>query len=104
MNSYNLSRQWFSFAYENSKVKPVYTALYFWIIERANSSGWKKLIDIQTEKSMECLGITDWRTYKNALQFLSENGFILWVEKSKNQFTCNRISLVENTFELAEAF
>lgn len=103
MNSYLLSRIWFAFAYDNPKVKPVHTALYFWIVERANASGWKKLIDIQTEKSMECLGVTDWRTYKNAIQFLVDSGFIIWVEKSRNQYTCNRISLVENAFELSEA-
>lgn len=104
MNSFNLSRLWFAFAYDNSAVKPVHTALYFWITERANASGWKKIVDIQTEKSMECLGITDWRTYKNALQFLADNGFIIWFEKSKNQYTCNRISIIENACEMGASY
>jgi len=104
MNSYNLSRIWFSFAYENAGVKPVHTALYFWILERGNASGWKKIIDIQTEKSMECLGVTDWRTYKSALQFLSDNGFIMWVEKSKNQYTCNKVTLIQEPSEIGQAY
>lgn len=96
MSGYELSRKWFAFVYETKGVRPVHTALYFWIIERANASGWKSIIDIQTEKSMECLGVSDWRTYRNALQFLTDNGFVKWIEKSKNQYTCNRISLVGN--------
>ncbi|WP_162055049.1 hypothetical protein [Pontibacter pamirensis] len=104
MNTFLLSRKWFSFAYENPQAKPIHTSLYFWIIERANACGWKKIVDIQTEKSMECLGVTDWRTYKNGLQFLADNSFIEWVEKSKNQYTCNRISLVEQEEEIAESY
>ncbi|MHC2993820.1 hypothetical protein OB13_20380, partial [Pontibacter sp. HJ8] len=104
MNTFILSRKWFSFAYEHVEAKPVHTSLYFWIIERGNACGWKKIIDIQTEKSMECLGVTDWRTYKNALQFLHDSGFIIWVEKSKNQYTCNRITIVEQEEEVAESY
>lgn len=104
MNTFNLSRLWFSFAFDNPEVKPVHTALYFWILERGNTSGWKRIIDIQTEKSMDCLGITDWRTYKNALQFLVDNKFILWIEKSKNQYTCNRVSIASLDGEISESY
>jgi len=104
MNGYDLSRQWFSFAYENTEAKPIHTALYFWIVERANASGWKKAIDVQTEKSMECLGVTDWRTYKNALQFLADHNFIAWLEKSKNQYTCNRVAIVLKEGETCDSY
>jgi hypothetical protein len=104
MSGYDLSRLWFSFAFENPDVKPVHTALFFWIVERANASGWKKVIDIQTEKSMESLGITDWRTYKNGLQFLHDNNIIAWLEKSKNQYTCNKVSLLIGEADIGESY
>ncbi|QCR24748.1 hypothetical protein [Pontibacter sp. SGAir0037] len=93
MNGYELEKAFWPYAFEEPRIKAPHVAIYHWIVHRANKSGWKKVVDIQTELSMETLGITDWRTYKNALQFLHDCGLIVWVEKSRNQYTCNKVSL-----------
>ena len=50
---------------------------------------------------MEAVGIKNWRTYSKALSELVDFGFIEMVEKSKNQYSSNIISLksayVKNT-------
>jgi hypothetical protein len=104
MDGYSLTKKFFAYAYEDHKIKPPHVAVYYWVMHRANESGWKKVIDIQTEKSMDVLGITDWRTYKNALQYLHDCGLIVWVEKSKNQYTCNRISLTDKSLAETDAY
>ncbi|PQJ23364.1 hypothetical protein [Tenacibaculum sp. SG-28] len=98
MNSYDLSRQWFDFSFENpEKVKPIHTAIYFFVIDRCNRLGWKEKFGLPTDMAMEALGIRSYKTYKPALLNLIEWGFIEMVQESKNQFTASIIALVKNT-------
>lgn len=103
-NVFKLTKDFYALAYsEAHKIKPIDHALYFWIVERANRSGWKKVIDIQSELSMETLGVTDWRTYSKSLLRLEEFKLIKWVFRNKNQYTCNRVELVFASTKNAEA-
>jgi hypothetical protein len=43
LTGYDLSRQWFDFAFENPElINPNHTAMYFFAIEHCNRLGWKK--------------------------------------------------------------
>jgi hypothetical protein len=94
MNSYELSRKWFDFAFSNpSKIKPVHGILYFFCIEHCNRLGWKKEFGLPTTMAKEAVGIRSYNTYIDALNDLVEFGFIKLVEKSKNQYSSNIIAL-----------
>lgn len=94
MNSYELSRAWFDFCFENpDKVKPNHTALYFFCIEHCNRLGWKERFGLPTTMAKEAIGIRSYNTYKNTLFELVEFGFIKMVETSKNQYSSNIIAL-----------
>ena len=103
MTSYELSRTWFDWAFENpEKIKPSHTALFFWIIEQANRMGWKEKFGLPTLHSMELLGIKSKNTYYSSLKDLVDWGFIIIIEKSKNQNSANIISIsAASNFESA---
>lgn len=97
MNAFELSRKWFDYSFENpEKIKPVHTAIYFFIIDRCNRLGWKEKFGLPTDMAMEALGIKSYNTYKKALFELVDWGFIVMIQKSKNQFTANIIALSKN--------
>ena len=94
MNSYELSRNFINFAFENpDKIKPNHYAIYFFAIEHCNRLGWKKKYGLPTTMAMEAIGIKSYNTYINALNDLVEWGFIQLIEKSKNQYSSNIIAL-----------
>jgi hypothetical protein len=94
MNSYELSRLWFDFAFDNpSKITPAHGILYFFCIEHCNRLGWKKEFGLPTTMAKEAIGIRSYNTYINTLNDLVEWGFIILVEKSKNQYSSNIIAL-----------
>ena len=94
INGYSLSRQWFNFCFENpEKIKPNHTALYFFIIEHCNRLGWKSKFGLPTAMAKEAIGIRSYNTYINTLNDLVKFGFIVMVEKSKNQYTANIVAL-----------
>jgi len=98
MNSYELSRKWFDFSYENpEKIKPNHAALYFFAIELCNRLGWKKKFGLPTDTAKDAIGIKNYKTYINTLNDLVDWGFIEMIEKSKNQYTANIIALVNFT-------
>lgn len=98
MNSYDLSRSWFNFAFENpEKVKPNHTALYFFIVEHCNRLGWKDKFGLPTTMAKDAIGIRNYRTYINTLNDLVDFGFIRMIEKSKNQYSSNMVAIVKNT-------
>jgi len=97
-NSYELSRNWFDWCFENpDKINSNHTALYFFIIEHCNRLGWKEKFGLPTTMSMDALGIKNYRTYSKAFDDLVEWGFIKLIEKSKNQWSATVIALVKNT-------
>ena len=98
MNSYELSRKWFNYCFDNpEKVKPIHTAIYFFSIEHCNRLGWKEKFGFPSQMVMEAVGVRNWKTYSKALNELVDFGFIKMIETSKNQYSSNIIALVKNT-------
>ena len=94
MNSYDLSRKWFDWTFENpERINPNHTALYFFIIEHCNRLGWKQKFGLPTTMAKEAIGIRSYNTYINTLNDLVEFGFIELIEKSKNQYSSNIVAI-----------
>ena len=94
MNSYDLSRKWFDWSFENpERINPNHTALYFFIIEHCNRLGWKEKFGLPTTMAKEAIGIRSYNTYINTLNDLVQFGFVKLIEKSKNQYSSNIIAL-----------
>ena len=94
MNSYELSRNWFDWSFENpEKINPNHSALYFFIIEHCNRLGWKEKFGLPTTMAKESIGIRSYNTYIKTLNDLVNFGFIKLIEKSKNQYSSNIIAL-----------
>jgi hypothetical protein len=94
MNSYDLSRKWFDWCFENpERISPNHTALYFFIIEHCNRLGWKAKFGLPTTMVKEAIGIRSYNTYINTLNDLVDFGFVIMIEKSKNQYSSNIVAL-----------
>lgn len=94
MNSYELSRTWFDWCFENpSKIKPIHSAIFFFAIEHCNRLGWKKEFGFPSQMTMDAIGVRKYQTYGKALNDLVEWGFVQMIEKSKNQYSANIISI-----------
>ena len=97
MNSYELSRSFFNFSFDNPDIiKPNHIALYFFIIEHCNRLGWKQKFGLPTTMTKEAIGIRSYNTYINTLNDLVDWGFITLVEKSKNQYSSNIVAISKN--------
>ena len=104
MTGYELSRQWFDFAFENpEKINPNHTAMYFFAIEHCNRLGWKKKFGFPSTMAMEAMGVKSYNTYKKTLDDLVDWGFFKMVERSKNQYSSNVIALSKNDKALDKA-
>lgn len=108
LNGYTLSRHWFDFCFENpEKIKPIHSAIFCFAIEHNNRLGWREKFGFPSQMVMDALGIKNWKTYSNALNNIVEFGFIIMIEKSRNQYSANIISLkvayVKNTKALSKA-
>jgi hypothetical protein len=98
MNSYELTRNWFDWCFENpEKIKPVHHAVFFFAIEQCNRLGWKEKFGFPSQMVMEAVGIKSWKTYISALEDLVQWGFIKMIQKSKNQHSANVIAIVKKT-------
>ncbi len=94
MNSYDLSRKFVDFSFENpSKIKPNHYALYFFSIEHCNRLGWKKEFGLPTTMTMEAIGIRSYGTYSKTFNDLVDFGFFNLIQKSTNQYSANIIAL-----------
>lgn len=101
---YELSRQWFDFAFENpEKINPNHTAMYFFAIEHCNRLGWKEKFGFPSTMAMEAMGVKSYNTYKKTLDDLVDWGFFTMVERSKNQYSSNVIALSKNDKALDKA-
>jgi len=104
MNSYELSRKFFDWCFENpEKINTNHIALYFFAIEHCNRLGWKEKFGLPTEMVKDAIGIKSYRTYSATLNDLIEFGFIKMVERSKNQYSSNIIALSKFTKATAKA-
>lgn len=94
MNGYDLSRVFFDWASKNpEKNKPAVGILFFWIIEKANRQHWENKIVLPSSEGIHMIGVRSYPTFIKALEVLEKSGFISFLERSKNQFTTNIISL-----------
>lgn len=94
MKGYDLSRKWFNFCFENPElIKPIHSAIFFFACEHCNRLGGKEKFGFPSQMTMEAIGVKKYQTYGRALNDLVDWGFILMVERSKNQYSANIISL-----------
>ena len=93
MNGYQLTRQWFDFAYKNPEVRSQHTALYCWCVELNNRLQWKESFGLPTDESCEHTGIGNRKTFYAALEDLKKWGFIDEIQVSKNQSHSRVIAL-----------
>jgi hypothetical protein len=94
MTGYDLSRNWFDWAFEHpEKINPNHSALYFFIIEHCNRLGWRQKFGLPTTMAKEAIGMRSYNTYIKTLNDLIEFGFIELIEKSKNQYSSNIIAI-----------
>ena len=104
MNSYELSRKWFDWCFENpEKISPNHSAMYFFIIEHCNRLGWKSKFGLPMEMTKDAIGMKNYRTYTKTFNDLVEWGFIDVVQKSKNQYSSCIIAIVKNTKATSKA-
>ena len=104
MNSYELSRAWFDFTFDNpDKIKPIHVAIYFFAIEHCNRLGWKKKFGFPTSMVLEATGIKSYSSYKKHFDEIVVFGFFKVHEYSKNQFSSNVIELTLNVKASAKA-
>ncbi len=94
MNSFDLSRSWFNFSFENpEKIKPIHSSIFFFAIEHCNRLGNKEKFGFPSQMTMDAIGVKKYQTYGKALSDLEEWGFITFIERSKNQYSANIISI-----------
>ena len=94
MNSYELSRGWFDWSFENpEKINPNHSAIFFFAIEHCNRLGWRDKFGFPTQMAMDAVGIKKYDTYIKYFNQLVEWGFFKLVQKSVNQYSSNIISL-----------
>ena len=93
-NWYNLSRNWFDFAFENpDKVNCNHTALYFYIVDKWNRFWQKERFWLPTLFTMESLWIKSKNTYSKIFNDLVNFWFIKIIQKSLNQNTSTIITI-----------
>lgn len=103
LKGYDLSREWWAFAATNEGVRPVHSALYYFISNLYNKLTQPTDFHLPTDSTMQVLGIKNYKTYAAALADLCKWEFISITEKSKNQYTASKITLVKNTKANTEA-
>jgi hypothetical protein len=104
MNSYELSRLWFDWCFENpEKINPNHSALYFFIIEHCNRLGWKEKFGLPMQMAKDAIGISNYRTYSKTFEDLVSWGFIIVYQKSKNQYSANIVGIAQNTIATTKA-
>ena len=104
LNSYELSRCFINFAFDNpEKISPNHYAIYFFAIEHCNRLGWKTKFGFPTMMACDAVGIKKPQTFIKYFNDLEDWGFIKVVERSKNQYSANIISLISATPKKGEA-
>jgi hypothetical protein len=104
MNSYDLSRGFINFAFDNpEKISPNHYAIYFFAIEHCNRLGWKSKFGLPTMMVCDAVGIKKPQTFIKYFNDLEDWGFIKVVERSRNQYSANIINLISATPKKGEA-
>ena len=94
LNGYQLSRQWFDFAFENQDlINTSHTAMYLWFVELNNKMGWVDKFASPASQTMAAIGLRSYNTYKKIFNELVAMGCVTLVAESKNQHTACIIAL-----------
>lgn len=94
MNSYDLSRNFWNWAFENPEIiTPNHAAIYFFALEHCNRLGGKEKFGFPSLMTMEAIGIKKHQTYIKYFNDLVELGFFKLIQKSQNQYSANIISI-----------
>jgi len=94
LNSYDLSRNFWNWAFDNpEKISPNHAAIYFFSVEHCNRLGWKEKFGLPSQMVMDAIGIKKHSTYIRYFNDLVEYKFFNLIQKSKNQYSSNIISL-----------
>lgn len=95
VSGYDLSRNFWNWAFDNpEKISPNHAAIYFFAIEHCNRLGWKEKFGFPSQMTMDAIGIKKHQTYIKYFNDLVEYGFFKLIQKSKNQYSANIISLI----------
>lgn len=95
---YELANGWFEFLKNNpSRVNTNHSALYNYIVHRANKLGWPSEFGLPSDYTMHHSGFNTYKTYKKTLDDLIEFGVIEQITEAKNQHTSTIIALVNLT-------
>lgn len=104
MNSYDLSRAFWNWAFDNpEKISPNHAAIYFFSVEHCNRLGWKTKFGLPSQMVMDAIGIKKHSTYIRYFNDLVEFKFFSLIQKSKNQYSSNIISLTSALPKKGEA-
>lgn len=104
MNSYDLSRNFWNWAFDNpEKISPNHAAVYFFAIEHCNRLGWKEKFGFPSQMTMDAIGIKKHSTYIRYFKDLIEFGFFELIQESKNQYSSNIIRLTSALPKKGEA-
>ena len=104
MNSYDLSRNFWNWAFDNpEKISPNHAAIYFFAIEHCNRLGWKEKFGFPSQMTMDAIGIKKHSTYIRYFNDLVEYKFFELIQKSHNQYSSNIIRLTSALPKKGEA-
>lgn len=92
MNSYHLTKQWFSFSCGNTAVNTHHTALYLWLVEQNNQQQWRETFGFAFEE-IGCYVHISYKTFKKTLDNLVEWGFLRVIGKPINQHSNWHVAL-----------
>lgn len=91
MDYFKLQRIYWDWAYNNPELcSPTTAALWSFTVEHWNRIGQPDKFRLGSEMASTAMGIK-YKAYKKALDILVDNGFLLYVQKSKNQYSANVI-------------
>lgn len=104
INGYELSRNFWNFAFDNpEKISPAHCAIFHFAIEHCNRLGWRQKFGFPTMMVCDAIGIKKPSTYIKYFNDLVDWGFFVMIEKSKNQYSANIISLTSAQPKKGEA-
>jgi hypothetical protein len=105
MDHFKLLRDFWDFAFENpEKISPNHCALFCFIINHSNRLGRKEKLGLPTEMAKEAIGLKCYKRYIKTLTDLIDWGFIVMLEKSRNQYSSNIVALVYYDKALTKAY
>jgi len=95
MNGYDLSRNFWNWAFDNpEKISTNHAAIFFFAVEHCNRLGGKEKFGFPSQMTMDAIGIKKHQTYIRYFNELVDYGFFKLIQKSKNQYSANIISLI----------